>query len=688
MNSVSTASARVSALPSPPMERKSPPSRGSPKDARDRSLDSPKEEAHRSPEDRRMKQSPSPVSSSAPSPKRPQDEQIPSADDYEKGLVLCGTCGEGVPFRDPQSGGFTLRLWDMHRDQCRSRHKPQPDPIVFTPETTVDSMANPPLKKRRAKRTEEERIEYLRTDPYVAQFEPYRVLCGSCNKWIRLRPNSTYCSIPWDAHRKSCLSKKASLPVDHRSMEMNGVASGRTLPPVSAIAGSNSQTSSLNGHGSNGNMVHPPANRHHSSLAPTPPMLSTKSRAPAPYLGSLPAPAPFARNGPGSPYATPTSMASGPYTSGPDCSPPTVLRDIGPGFGGLSSHDARRKNAEQRAAALRADPYLREVEPNRVFCGLCGKWVQLRQDSSFCAYPWHQHRAKCFARYQRRQEKAHHYPHAARPGVYDVADYRSYAPQEAGHPNGELDVEGSYDEELDSEDERHLPRHYSPDVDSEEEDTRYYSHVQQSTHSQSRRYERPSIHSYPRAPVSAPSHSYSSLHPNTGGRYKLSPQAASLVNRHKVSSSSYALRRAPSTEDMDDVSMEEDANGDDDDVDMDDEGYRPERRVRHEYDHVRRTSREYSHSRSQPIVRPPPLADLRTASGRLSFISASVQHLFKTTYDRSDELSIGALVNYLNAAMPADKHDDFDVQEVTRAAASLAKTGVLLQEGDRLRPHD
>jgi hypothetical protein len=70
----------------------------------------------------------------------------------------------------------------------------------------------PPVKRRRAKRTEDERIEYLRTDPYVAHFEPYRVLCASCDKWIRLRPNSTYCSIPWDAHRKSCLAKKASVP--------------------------------------------------------------------------------------------------------------------------------------------------------------------------------------------------------------------------------------------------------------------------------------------------------------------------------------------------------------------------------------------------------------------------------------------------------------------------------------------
>ena len=72
----------------------------------------------------------------------------------------------------------------------------------------VRTPSHPPVKRRRAKRTEEERIEYLRDDPYVAKFEAYRVLCASCNKWIRLRPNSTFCSIPWDAHRKSCLSKK------------------------------------------------------------------------------------------------------------------------------------------------------------------------------------------------------------------------------------------------------------------------------------------------------------------------------------------------------------------------------------------------------------------------------------------------------------------------------------------------
>lgn len=63
-------------------------------------------------------------------------------------------------------------------------------------------------RRRRAKRTTQERIEYFETDPYVAKFEAYRVLCASCDKWIQLRRNCKYSSIPWDLHRKNCLAKK------------------------------------------------------------------------------------------------------------------------------------------------------------------------------------------------------------------------------------------------------------------------------------------------------------------------------------------------------------------------------------------------------------------------------------------------------------------------------------------------
>lgn len=107
-----------------------------------------------------------------------------------------------VTFPRPQ---YTLsNLFDARNSPAQSG----PETVIYTPESTAEALANPPAKRRRAMRTEEERIDYLRTDPYVAQFDAYRVLCASCDKWIRLRPNSLYCAIPWDAHKKTCLAKK------------------------------------------------------------------------------------------------------------------------------------------------------------------------------------------------------------------------------------------------------------------------------------------------------------------------------------------------------------------------------------------------------------------------------------------------------------------------------------------------
>lgn len=144
--------------------------------------------------------------SPSPSP-QPKPKDPPPAE-YESGRVICHHCGDAVPIRD-DSNDFTTDHWDAHRQRCQpAPTTDQPPPVIYTPESTAEALAHPPAKRRRAKRTEEERIQYLRSDPYVAQFEAYRVLCASCHKWIRLRPNSTYCSIPWDAHRKSCLAKK------------------------------------------------------------------------------------------------------------------------------------------------------------------------------------------------------------------------------------------------------------------------------------------------------------------------------------------------------------------------------------------------------------------------------------------------------------------------------------------------
>ena len=97
---------------------------------------------------------------------------------------------------------------------------------------------------------------------------------------------------------------------------------------------------------------------------------------------------------PPSPLAStrPSSSPQPPSVAPPPDSLPSISAPS------ITGSESRRRNAEQRAALLRADPLLAEVEPHRVFCGLCRKWVQLRQDSTFCAYPWQQHRSKCVVR--------------------------------------------------------------------------------------------------------------------------------------------------------------------------------------------------------------------------------------------------------------------------------------------------
>lgn len=62
-----------------------------------------------------------------------------------------------------------------------------------------------------------------------------------------------------------------------------------------------------------------------------------------------------------------------------------------------------------------------------------------------------------------------------------------------------------------------------------------------------------------------------------------------------------------------------------------------------------------------------------------------MSYLFKTTYANSDDLTIATLVTYLNAAMPPDKHEDFDTTEVTKAAMALHERGDFVFIGDVIR---
>ncbi|TFK98610.1 hypothetical protein BDV98DRAFT_572420 [Pterulicium gracile] len=317
-----------------------------------------------------------------------------------------------------------MEYWDAHPSVCPKRR----DQYTFAHSTMDQSTAiTRGVKRRRAKRTQEERIAYLRDDPYVAQYEAYKVLCASCNKWIRLRPNSTYCSIPWDAHRKSCLARK--LPKNSSSVDDRNEALRRdpdvlnydaqqvhcricsnwvNISPHDHVRGMQMWLQHRSSCRSNTANVrsgypttHPPPPAHQQT--------SMSARDAGPNF--------FSRPG--------SSSASMSHSGGSTCSrSPIILPPLEPKSLSLSrrsplhspatSHASaspkpredgwntseegqphRFHGASQRELELRADPYIKAVERHQVLCRLCERWVRLMPDS---AQLWVQHREQCLAK--------------------------------------------------------------------------------------------------------------------------------------------------------------------------------------------------------------------------------------------------------------------------------------------------
>ncbi|KAG0704575.1 hypothetical protein DFH29DRAFT_873619 [Suillus ampliporus] len=521
--------------------------------------------------------------------------------EYETGRVMCEVCSEGVSFRDEATGGFTLKHWDAHRQQCANTTQAAPEPVIYTPESTAEALANPPAKRRRAKRTEEERIDYLRADPYVAQFEAYRVLCASCDKWIRLRPNSTYCSIPWDAHRKSCLSKKINnkngCALEERNSLLSKDPDVRKFDAERVLCNTCDrwiQVSPENHMQAVQKWLHHRSSCQKGTGPSSIPQAEASSSQP-------PKPDAVAREGqpdPGHVSAVnrrpPDSPVHGkvPILSATPGSPSPSFKDLTPT--NFPAHESRRRNAEQRAATLKADPLVEEVEPNRVFCSLCKKWVQLRQDSSYCAYPWIQHRGKCLARHQRRAQKA-----------AEVAEMR--AKGGPSHPDdGSLsDDDASAEDELESED-----PYDAQDLSTDDKRKARISDFQ-------------------------------SLH---------------TAKKQRLDNGSSRIGSAWAGPDNMSTSK------------------RPSQSVRS----IRPKGRTDNDLHA-------PLTDASGSASRLNRRLALGLADLNTVPGRTDDMTISSLLTYLNSAIPADKHEDFDTAEVVKAAAALQDRGDIIFEGDMLR---
>ncbi|RXW12139.1 hypothetical protein EST38_g13715 [Candolleomyces aberdarensis] len=173
--------------------------------------------------------------------------------------------------QDQEAGEFRVCMREAHREiyssssttgglpASSSTAAAQGDVTIDTPESVAQLLTHPSATtSRKAKRTEQERIDYLRADPYISQVKKDKVFCVLCKKWIRLKSGGpTYCSQPWDLHKKRCLAgksvKKGVSAIDMRvvldgeralccrahldDVEVDGQSNGPSGPPLSSMNG-------------------------------------------------------------------------------------------------------------------------------------------------------------------------------------------------------------------------------------------------------------------------------------------------------------------------------------------------------------------------------------------------------------------------------------------------------------------
>ena len=267
----------------------------------------------------------------------------------------------------PSPGTRTVRA--VSQNECKCRQHPTIHFSTYNVSNVSCGNADPfVVVCCRAKNTHpvDDRSAAFSADPDVKRFDNSRVQCRSCEKWIPILTDDNAAAIKtWKQHRDTCQPQSASSP---------GASTSKYVPLVCAISIESHITDIL----PRFNIANvPPPPKHLLALA-------SSSSLPPPSASARTAVAQSLSHSGKSSQASPSTATT--FT--------TAFKDYNPNnYAG--TQESRRRNADQRAAALRADALLGEVEPNRVFCKMCQKWVQLRQDSTYCAYPWLQHRAKC-----------------------------------------------------------------------------------------------------------------------------------------------------------------------------------------------------------------------------------------------------------------------------------------------------
>ena len=58
------------------------------------------------------------------------------------------------------------------------------------------------------RRTEEQRIQYLREQPDCGELEPHRAFCKRCKRWVGMGGKPSYPVYKWNRHYEKCKTKE------------------------------------------------------------------------------------------------------------------------------------------------------------------------------------------------------------------------------------------------------------------------------------------------------------------------------------------------------------------------------------------------------------------------------------------------------------------------------------------------
>ncbi|KNZ74461.1 hypothetical protein J132_06838 [Termitomyces sp. J132] len=134
------------------------------------------------------------------------------------------------------------------------------------------------------------------------------------------------------------------------------------------------------------------------------------------------------------------------------------------------------------------------------------------------------------------------------------------------------------------------------------------------------------------------------------------------------------------------LSADLELESEDERVDIPEDVYRRqcerEREREREHEHEREREREHERERDRASFHAAYKADGERDPEMAESGPFAITYLRSTTYEPADEMSVSALVAYLNAAVPVDKYEDFDTGEVVRVLGGLRERARVRLEGD------